>query len=86
MQNLNISSRQAKLFEGIEKEVLNSKRNRLVGKHHFGGVYQKQEELWTEVNEYIEACYDTEYLEKIYILGDQSKLEFFTNYIVYSTI
>ncbi len=47
-----------------------SKRNRLVGKYHFGGVYQKPEELWTEVNEYIEACYDTEYLEKIYILGD----------------
>ncbi len=60
----------AVLFEGIEKEGPKSKRNRLVGKYHFGGVYQKPEELWTEVNEYIEACYDTEYLEKIYILGD----------------
>jgi hypothetical protein len=60
----------AVLFEGIEKEGPQSKRNRLVGKYHFGGVYGKSEELWTEVNEYIEACYDQEYLEKIYILGD----------------
>lgn len=60
----------AVLFEGIEKEGPQSKRNRLVGKYHFGGVYGKGEELWTEVNEYIEACYDQEYLEKIYILGD----------------
>lgn len=60
----------AVLFEGIEKEGPNSKRNRLIGKYHFGGVYQKGEDLWTEVNEYIEACYDQDYLEKIYILGD----------------
>lgn len=60
----------AVLFEGIEKEGPNSKRNRLVGKYHFGGVYARGEGLWTEVHEYIEACYDQEYLEKIYILGD----------------
>jgi len=60
----------AVLFEGIEKEGPDNKRNRLVGKYHFGGVYGKGEDLWMEVNEYIEACYDQEYLEKIYILGD----------------
>lgn len=60
----------AVLFEGIEKEGPKSKRNRLIGKYYFGGVYEKSEDIWTEVNEYIEAVYDQEYLEKIYILGD----------------
>lgn len=59
----------AVLFEGMEKEGPESKRNRLTGKYHFGGVYSS-EELWTQVDEYIEACYDLDYLEKIYILGD----------------
>lgn len=58
------------LFEGIEKESLKSQRNRLVKKHYFGGVYAKGSDLWGEVNEYIEAVYDMDYLEKIYIMGD----------------
>ncbi len=66
----NLEPKLAVLFEGMEKEGPKSKRNRLVGKYHFGGVYGKGEELWEEVNEYIEACYDMDYLEKIYILGD----------------
>lgn len=58
------------VFEGIEKEGPNSKRNRLVEKHYFGGVYKDNELLWEEVRAYIEAKYEEESLEKIYIMGD----------------
>lgn len=60
------------LYEGIEKENARSKRNSLIGKHYFGGVYEgrENEELWKEVAEYIEAVYDTEVLKKVYISGD----------------
>jgi hypothetical protein len=49
-----------------------SKRHKLVGKHHFGGVYEgdKNEELWLKVAQYIDDNYDTEYLERVYIAGD----------------
>jgi len=48
-------------------------RYELKGKRYFSGVYKgtkKNYELWKEVSDYIEATYDTEYLEQIYILGD----------------
>lgn len=65
-----IEPKLAVLFEGIEKEGPRSKRNRLVGKQYFGGVYKKGPDFWEEVREYIEAIYDEEYLEKIFIMGD----------------
>lgn len=58
------------IFEGIEKESANSKRNKLVNKHYFSGVYKKSEDIWIEVLEYIDAVYDEDYLESIYIMGD----------------
>lgn len=60
------------LYEGIEPENVRSRRNRLVGKHYFGGVYEGKanEKLWEEVAEYIEAVYDTKFLKKVYISGD----------------
>lgn len=60
------------LYEGIEPENTQSKRNRLIGKHYFGGVYEgrENEKLWKEVAEYIEAVYDTKVLKKVYISGD----------------
>ena len=66
----NIEPKLACIFDGIEKESKNSKRNRLVGKHYFSGVYKKSEDIWGEVLEYIDAVYDEEYLERIYIMGD----------------
>ena len=65
-----IEPRLACIFEGIEKESEYSKRNRLVGKHYFSGVYKKSEDIWKEVLEYIDTVYDIEYLESIYIMGD----------------
>lgn len=58
------------IYEGIEKESLNSKRNKLINKHYFGGVYSNSEELWDEVECYIEEYYDSDKIEKIYICGD----------------
>ena len=58
------------VYEGIKEE---NGRRELVNKKHFGGVYEGSreiEELWNEVREYIEASYDMEALEKIYLNGD----------------
>jgi len=58
------------VYEGISNE---NGRNELINKKFFGGVYEGSkavEQLWEEVSEYIEASYDTEALEKIYINGD----------------
>lgn len=58
------------VYEGISNE---NGRNELINKKFFGGVYEGSkavEQLWGEVSEYIEASYDTEVLEKIYINGD----------------
>lgn len=58
------------VYEGITDE---NGRNELINKKHFGGVYdgvKGTERLWAEVSEYIEASYDTDVLEKIYINGD----------------
>ncbi|WP_066507747.1 ISLre2 family transposase [Abyssisolibacter fermentans] len=58
------------VYEGIEKETLNGKRNKLINKHYFGGVYSKPEDLWQEVVKYIDENYDDEVLERIYLSGD----------------
>ena len=58
------------VYEGITNE---NGRNELINKKHFGGIYEgsvETEMLWGEVREYIEASYDTEAIEKIYINGD----------------
>jgi hypothetical protein len=65
-----VEPRLACIFEGIEKESSTSKRNRLIGKHYFAGVYSKNEDIWNEMLEYIDSVYDEEYLEGIYIMGD----------------
>ena len=48
-------------------------RYRLTGKHYFCGVHKgsaENERFWQEVSHYIEATYDTEVLERVYIAGD----------------
>lgn len=61
------------VYEGITDE---NGRNELINARYFGGVYEGgkgTEQLWTEVREYIEASYDTNGLEKIYINGDGAR-------------
>ncbi|MDA3845240.1 MAG: UPF0236 family protein [Vallitaleaceae bacterium] len=65
-----VEPRLACIFEGIEKESPKSKRNKLVNKHYFLGVYKKSEGIWEEVLEYIDTVYDEEYLDAVYIMGD----------------
>jgi hypothetical protein len=65
-----IEPRLACIFEGIENESINSKRKKLVDKHYFSDVYKKPEDIWVKILEYIDAVYDEEYLESIYIMGD----------------
>lgn len=59
------------LFEG--KEEVCKGRQILTGTHFHGGLYQgsdKNRQLWEEVQNYIEAHYDTDYLKRVYICGD----------------
>ena len=59
------------LFEG--KEDACKGRRRLVSPHYRGGLYQGHEEnavLWSGVQRYIEAHYDTDGLKRVYISGD----------------
>jgi hypothetical protein len=65
-----IEPRLACIFEGIEKESLNSKRNKLVNKYYFSGVYKNSERIWEEVLEYIDTVYDEDYLEAVYIMDN----------------
>lgn len=58
------------VYEGNQKEGLDNKRNKLINKHYFGGVYPNSGDIWEEVVNYIEAHYDSDVLEKVYISGD----------------
>lgn len=57
------------VYEGIKAEGV---RRELINPAYFGGVYDGEDvkELWDEAWRYIEASYDIEALEKIYISGD----------------
>ena len=59
------------VYEGIEPEAPESKRNRLIGTHYFcRGDDQDNKDLWKEVFEYIEAFYDTSKIKRIYLNSD----------------
>ncbi len=60
----------AYVYEGIEA---NGDRHELIHPRYFGGGYEGSKGVtafWTEVFEYIDTCYDTAVLKKIYINGD----------------
>ena len=59
------------LFEG--KEDVCEGRRRLISPHYHGGLYPGRDEnavLWSEVQRYIEAHYNTDALRHVYISGD----------------
>lgn len=60
------------VYEGIEKEAPESKRHRLVNPHYFSGVYEGQmnQDLWKEVEHYLEMTYDLSKVKKIYLNAD----------------
>lgn len=68
-KNNTIMPKDVYVYEGVE--VVGGK-NRLIAVTHFGGVRDGEEnkELWKEVADYIEASYDTDALQKVFLSGD----------------
>lgn len=60
----------ALIYENIEKT---GKRVKKTGKHYISGLYKNSEKFWEEVLNYIEATYDYEKLEQIYLCGDGAR-------------
>ena len=59
------------VFEGIEPVAPKSKRHRLINAHYFcRGNDQDNKELWKEVFAYIEAVYDMDAIQHVYINSD----------------
>ncbi len=59
------------VHEGIEPEAPRSKRYRLINPHYFcRGEGEDNRDLWKEVFSYINDCYDTEKIRKIYLNSD----------------
>lgn len=60
------------LIPESESEKVIKMRYKLKNPHYFGGMYEGKETatLWKEVEAYIEANYDIDYLEKVYLCGD----------------
>ncbi len=55
------------IHEGIKKQ---GNRNKLKNVHYFSGLYKNVEELWLEVLDYIDASYEMDKIETIYLAGD----------------
>ena len=59
------------VHEGVEPEAPKSSRYRLINAHYFcRGEGQDNKELWEEVFSYIDATYEMEKIEKLYINAD----------------
>jgi len=68
--NNTIMPKLAYVYEDVEAE---NDRRKLINCTYFGGVYEGADgikEFWCNINKHIEASYDTEYLEKVFINGD----------------
>ena len=71
--NKSFISRLIYIYE-YKQEVPNVKgKKELVNTHYFSGLYEGTEgieKMWNEVNDFIEATYGTDVLERVYISGD----------------
>lgn len=64
------------LYEYKQESAEAKGRYELVNKYYFGGLYQGEEgnkRLWSRVNAFIEANYDTDTLKRVFISGDGAK-------------
>lgn len=57
------------VHEGIEE--ISKGRVKLKHPMYFGGMYSESDELWAEVEEYIDVTYDRDSIKKIYLSGDR---------------
>ncbi|ADQ08036.1 protein of unknown function UPF0236 [Caldicellulosiruptor hydrothermalis 108] len=60
----------AYINEGYKEEKGVVKRKKLKEVHYFSSIKEKPEDFWSKVSEYIEEHYETDKIEKIYLLGD----------------
>jgi REP element-mobilizing transposase RayT len=58
------------VHEGIDLDKSSKKRKVLKNPHYFGGIYKNSEDLWLEVEEYIDNQYNMDSVETIYLSGD----------------
>lgn len=67
-----IISKLVYVYEGTERESPTSKRWKLINPHYFSGLYEgeRNQDLWLEVADYIDAHYEMDYIETVYLCGD----------------
>lgn len=60
------------VYEGIEKEALESKRHRLVNPHYFCSTNSGEEnqDFWDEIYQYMDQHYELDKVKKIYVNSD----------------
>src|SRR5699024_7695430 len=58
------------VHEGKKAIAGKAKRHELIHPYRFTGLYPDNEELWFEVLDYLDAAYDLDHVEKIYLSGD----------------
>lgn len=72
-ENASFISKLIYLYEYKQESEESKGRYELVNKYYFGGLYQGEEEnkrLWSRVDAFIKANYDTEALKRVFISGD----------------
>lgn len=58
------------VHEGIDYDKSSKSRKTLKRVKYFGGMYEKEEDLWLEVADYIDKQYNMDFVETIYLSGD----------------
>lgn len=72
-ENKNFISKLVYVYECKKDMKGSADKKELVNSFYFGGLYPGQEgneKLWSNVQDYINKTYDTEYLKRIFISGD----------------
>ena len=72
-KNNTVLSKLVYVYEGVEDEHPSGGRKVLVNPRYFSGIYEGEkgnQALWTEVWAYIQANYDVEKIQRIFITGD----------------
>ena len=66
----NVQVKLVYVYEGIRPVAPKSDRYELIRPHYFSGVYEEKSNasLWDEIAEYIEENYDTDNIEKSYLI------------------
>ena len=75
-ENASFISKLVYLYEYKQESTEVKRRYELVNKYYFSGLYPGEEgnkKLWSRVNAFIEANYDTDALKRVFISGDGAR-------------